>query len=101
MKIYIKIGLCKIIIGSNRGILIIAAMMIFGALGWMIAGGTLGPLPAFVLAAIAGLLRAPFDTHTIFTSIEFGLLAMLFSMAIRQRYRTTSYKEGDSDNNIP
>ena len=66
--------------------------MIFGALGWMIAGGTLGPLAAFSLAIIAGLIRVPFDTHSIFTTLEFGFLAILFSISVRQRYRTFSYK---------
>ena len=69
-----------------------ATLMVFGALGWIIAAGTLGPLPAFLLGALAGLLRAPFDTHTIFTTLEFGILAMLFSMSVRQRYRTFVYK---------
>ena len=69
-----------------------AALMVFGALGWMIAGGTLGPLAAFILAIIGGVLRAPFDSHTVFTSIEFGILAILFSVSMRQRYRTRVYK---------
>ncbi len=69
-----------------------AALMIFGALGWMVAAGTLGMLPAFFLAVMAGLLRTPLDSHTVFTSLEFGLLAMLFSVSVRQRYRTPIYK---------
>ena len=69
-----------------------AILMIFGALGWMIAGGTLGPLAAFILGSIAGILRASFDTHTIFTVLEFGILAMLFSISVRQRFRTFAYK---------
>ncbi|MBT7781421.1 MAG: HAMP domain-containing protein [Anaerolineae bacterium] len=68
------------------------ALMVFGALGWMLAGGTLGPLAAFTLGVVGGLLRAPFDTHIIFTPLQFGILAMLFNMAIRQRYRTFLYK---------
>ncbi len=69
-----------------------AALMVFGALGWMIAGGTIEPLAAFALGVVAGLVRAPFDTHTIFTPLQFGILAMLFSIAVRQRYRTFMYK---------
>ena len=30
-----------------------AALMIFGAIGWMIAGGILGPIPALILGLIA------------------------------------------------
>ncbi len=69
-----------------------AALMIFGALGWMIAAGTQGLLPAFILAVLAGILRSPLESHTVYTSIEFGLLAILFSIASRQRYRTPIYK---------
>jgi len=69
-----------------------SALMVFGALGWMLAGGILGPLPAFILGMLAGVLRAPFDSHTIFTSAEFGLLALLFSIYARQRYRTLVYR---------
>ncbi len=69
-----------------------AALMVFGALSWMIAGGTIEPLAAFALGAVAGLIRAPFDTHTIFTPLQFGILAMLFSIAVGQRYRTFMYK---------
>ena len=68
------------------------ALMVFGALGWVIAAGTLGPIPALILGMIAGLLRAPFDTHTLFTTLEFGLLAILFSIFVRQRYRTSAFK---------
>ncbi len=69
-----------------------AALMIFSALPWTLAGGILGPAAAFIVGAFAGLMRAPWDTHTIFTSIQFGLMGMLFSAAIRQRYRTVSFK---------
>ena len=69
-----------------------AAWMLLGSLGWMIAGGTLGPLAAFVLGLLTGLLRAPFATHTVFTALEFGLIAMLFSIAVRQRYRTLLFR---------
>ncbi len=68
------------------------ALMIFGALGWMIAGGILGPIPALILGLVAGFLRAFSDTHTTFTILQFGLLAMLFSISVRQRYRTTTFK---------
>lgn len=69
-----------------------AVWMLFGSLGWMIAGGMLGPLAAFSLGLLTGLLRAPFAAHTLFTALEFGLVAMLFSIAVRQRYRTFLYK---------
>ena len=35
------------------------ALMFFSALPWLLAGGTLGPIPAFALGLLAGILRAP------------------------------------------
>ncbi len=69
-----------------------AALMVFSALPWMLGGGILGPTAGFILGAFAGLLRAPWDTHTLFTSIELALMGMIFSAAVRQRYRTFSYR---------
>ncbi len=69
-----------------------AAMMLFSALPWILAGGVLGPLPAFLLGVIGGLIRAPFDTHTLFTALQFGLMGLLFNRWVRQRYRTPAYK---------
>ncbi len=69
-----------------------AAAMIFSAAPWMLAGGLLGPLPAALLALFAGILRAIWDTHNIFTPLEMMLLAILFSAIVRQRYRTRFYR---------
>lgn len=69
-----------------------SAWMIFGSLGWVIAGGTLGPLAAFSLGILAGLLRSPFDNHTIFVVLQYGIIAMFFSVSVRQRFRTWTFK---------
>ena len=69
-----------------------AAFLFFSALPWLLAAGMLGPTSAFIIGAFAGLIRAPWDTHTLFTALQFGLLAMLFSIAVRQRYRTGAYR---------
>lgn len=68
-----------------------AALMFFSALPWLLAGGILGPIPAFILGAIAGIVRAPFDSHTVFTALQYGLMAMFFNRWVRQRYRTPAY----------
>ncbi len=68
-----------------------AALMFFSALPWVVAGGVLGPLPAFFLGFMAGVIRAPFDSHTIFTAFQYGILALLFSRWVQQRYRTRAY----------
>ena len=67
------------------------AMMIFVALPWVLAGGLLGAFPAAILGMLSGLLLALWDTHNAFTPLEFAFLAVLFSGAIHQRYRTRAY----------
>lgn len=68
------------------------ALMLFSALPWMLAGGLLGPLAAALTGLAAGLLRFLWDSHSIFTPLEFALLGSLFSIAARQRYRTRSFR---------
>lgn len=67
-------------------------IMVFSALPWLLAAGLLGPAPAAWLALLAGLLRAVWDTHNLFTPLEMALLATLFSIAINQRFRTFTYR---------
>ncbi len=64
------------------------ALMLLSAVPLMLAGGLLGPLAAAILGFLAGILRFLWDTHSIFTSLELALLGVLFSLAVRQRYRT-------------
>jgi len=68
-----------------------ATLMLFSAIAWTLAGGLFGPFVAAALGMVGGLLRAVWDTHSLFTLIEFGLLGAVFSAAIRQRYRTPFY----------
>ncbi|MEJ5225072.1 MAG: ATP-binding protein, partial [Anaerolineales bacterium] len=68
------------------------ALMLLSALPWMLAGGMFGPLAGATLAFFAGVLRYLWDTHSIFTPLELTLLAILFSVAARQRYRTLLFK---------
>lgn len=64
------------------------ALMFFSVLPWLLAGGMLGPFGALFFGLLAGLLRFLFDAHSIFTPLEYALLGVLFSVAVRQRYRT-------------
>jgi signal transduction histidine kinase/HAMP domain-containing protein len=64
------------------------ALMFLSALPLMLAGGILGPVAAALLGFLAGVLRFVWDTHSIYTSLELALLGILFSIAVRQRYRT-------------
>jgi PAS domain S-box-containing protein len=67
-------------------------MMIFSAIPWILAGGLLGPFAAAGLALVSGVLRGIWDTHTLFTALDLGLMAAMFAVASRQRYRTLIYR---------
>lgn len=67
-------------------------IMIFAAVPWMLAGGLLGPLPAALLALLQGFLSAGYYTHSPFTPLELTLTAITFSAAVRQCYRTPTYR---------
>ncbi len=68
------------------------ALMVFAALPWVFAGGLLGMAPAAALGALSGLFLALWETHTPFTIFELALLAVLFTAAVQQPYRTLSYR---------
>src|SRR5688500_3284848 len=63
-----------------------STMMIFSAIPWMLAGGLLGPFAAAGLGMLSGLLRGVWDTHSLYTMLDFGLVAAMFAVASRQRY---------------
>jgi PAS domain S-box-containing protein len=67
------------------------ALMFFAAVPWMLVGGLFGPLPAALFGAAAGIFQTLWDTHNPFTPLVIALLAVLFSVAVRQRYRTPVY----------
>ncbi len=67
-------------------------LMLFSALPWVVAGGILGPFAAVIIAVFTGLLLGLWGTHNIFTALELGTMAILFSVASQQRYRTSWYK---------
>src|SRR5215211_3627321 len=69
-----------------------STMMIFSAIPWILAGGLLGPLAATGLGILSGLIRGVWDTHTLFTALDLGLMAVMFAVASRQRYRTFLYR---------
>ena len=68
------------------------SLMVFAAIPWMLAAGLLGSFPAALLGGFSGLLLALWDTHSPLTPLELALLAVLFSAAVNQRYRTFSYR---------
>jgi PAS domain S-box-containing protein len=66
-------------------------MMLFSAMPWMLAAGLLGPFGAAVLGALAGLVRGGWDTHNLFSILDLAFLSALFTISVRQRYRTLTY----------
>jgi signal transduction histidine kinase len=68
------------------------ALMFLSAVPWVLAGGIFGPVVAAILAGFSGILLGVFETHTVFTPLELGGLALLFGAAVRQPYRTPFYR---------
>jgi signal transduction histidine kinase/HAMP domain-containing protein len=69
-----------------------SALMVFSAIPLLLGGGMLGPIPAAMLGAFAGLLRSAWDSYSLFSILELAFLATWFSINMRQRYRTRVYQ---------
>ncbi len=67
------------------------AAMLFGSIPWMLGAGLLGLIPAAILAFLSGLLSAFWDNHDPYFPLQLALMAIIFSAAICQRYRTLPF----------
>lgn len=67
------------------------SVMIFSAIPWLLAGGLFGPLAALITGLLSGLTSAVWDTHSLFSLIQTGLLAVLAGRTLNQRYRSTGF----------
>jgi signal transduction histidine kinase len=67
-------------------------IMIFAAIPWVLTAGMLDPISALLVGSFSGLFIALWETHDFFTIIEYGSIAFLYSLAVRQRYRTTFFR---------
>ncbi len=67
-------------------------IMIFSGLPWILAGGLLGPTPAALIGLASGIFSAFWGNHSAYLPLEISLLAVLYSAAINQRYRTNFYR---------
>ncbi|MGB9673880.1 MAG: ATP-binding protein [Anaerolineales bacterium] len=65
---------------------------LFAAAPWMIAGGIAGVIPAMLVAFVGSIGLMVYTTHDLFTPLHFTLFALLFSVAVHQRYRTRFYR---------
>ncbi len=65
---------------------------VFAAIGWVLAAGLLGVLPAAGLGLLSGVLITLTETHNPFTVLEYALLAILLAGSFHQHYRTWSFR---------
>jgi PAS domain S-box-containing protein len=68
------------------------AIPILAAMPWVLAAGLLGVFPAAGLGLLSGLMLALTGTHSMFTVLEYALLATLLGAAFNQRYRTWFFR---------
>jgi len=69
-----------------------STIMIFSALPWTLAGGLLGPFAGAGLGMLSGLIRGVWDTHSLFSILDLGVIAAIFSVSTRQQYRTFFFR---------
>lgn len=69
-----------------------STVMLFSALPWTLAGGLLGPYAGAAVGIFSGLLRGVWDTHSLFSILEFGFLGAIFAISTRQNYRTPFFR---------
>ncbi len=68
------------------------SVAVLAALPWVLAAGLLGVFPAAGLGLLSGAMVALLDTHSMFTVLEYGLMATFLGAAFHQRYRTRFFK---------
>ncbi len=69
-----------------------STVMLFSAIPWTLAGGLLGPFAGAALGMFSGLLRGIWDTHSIFSILDLGILGAIFAVSTRQNYRTPFFR---------
>jgi PAS domain S-box-containing protein len=70
----------------------VSALTLFAALPWVLAAGLLGVLPAAILGMLSGLMISLLNTHSLFTALEYTMMAVLLGAAFHQRYRTWVFR---------
>ncbi len=68
------------------------ALVFFALLPLTLAAGFLGVAPAFFVGLLSGLVHAFWETHSLFTPLEFALLGTALSIAFQQPYRTLTFR---------
>lgn len=73
---------------SHKGLV----WMVLAGLPWGIAAGVIGPYGSFFLGSLCGAILAAYDTHSLFTPLEYGFAALVMGAAVNQRYRTGIFR---------
>ncbi|NLG97903.1 MAG: GAF domain-containing protein [Chloroflexi bacterium] len=68
------------------------SLLFFAALPWVLAGCLLGAVPAAAVGLVSGFILGIYETHSPFTPLEIGLIALVYGAAVRQNYRTWFYR---------
>jgi len=68
------------------------AVMVFSAIPVVLGGGFFGPRYAVLIGAASGFLMGYWNTHSLFTIVEYAGLSLLVSLAIRQQYRSSLFR---------
>jgi len=73
----------------TRALLVLVPL---SAVGWVLAAGFLGTVPAMILAAISGILLGEWSTRMPTEPLVYATLAWIVSWALWQPYRTRAYR---------
>ena len=57
-----------------------------GSIAWLAAAATLNPAAALLIGFITGLTRALFQTHQLFTPVQFALIALASHLFLQRNY---------------
>jgi two-component system phosphate regulon sensor histidine kinase PhoR len=68
------------------------AIPVLSAVPWVLAAGLMGIFPAVGMGLFSGTMMALLSTHSLFTVLEYGLLATFLAAAFHQRYRTWVFR---------
>ncbi|HSM24592.1 MAG TPA: ATP-binding protein [Anaerolineaceae bacterium] len=73
---------------ANSSIII----LLFSAIPWQVAAGYFGIIPAAIIGLISGIAISLWGSHSIFVILESVGMAILFSILVRQNYRTKFFE---------
>ena len=69
-----------------------SAVMVFSMIPVALCAGFLNPFSTMVLGAFAGVLIGLWDTHSLFTILEYAGMGLVLSWLFQQRYRSSLFE---------